>query len=45
MKVNRRKTEYMCVNERRVNGTVKMQGEEVAKTCGGFQISGLNCTK
>ena len=30
MKVNRRKTEYMCVNERQVNGTVKMQ-EEVAK--------------
>ena len=24
MKVNRRKTEYMCVNERQVNGTVKM---------------------
>ena len=31
MKVNRRKTEYMCVNERQVNGTVKMQGEKVAK--------------
>ena len=31
MKVNRRKTEYMCVNERQVNGTVNMQGEEVAK--------------
>ena len=31
MKVNRRKTEYMCVNERQVNGTVKMPGEEVAK--------------
>ena len=28
MKVNRRKTEYMCVNERQDNGTVKMQGEE-----------------
>ena len=28
MKVNRRKTEYTYVNE---NGTVKMQGEEVAK--------------
>ena len=27
----RRKTEYMCVNERQVKGTVKMQGEEVAK--------------
>ena len=33
MKVNRRKTEYMYVNERQDNssGTVKMQGEEVAK--------------
>ena len=31
MKVNRRKTEYMCVNERQDKGTVKMQGEEVAK--------------
>ena len=33
LKVNRRKTEYMCVNERQDNGsgTVKMQGEEVAK--------------
>ena len=31
MKINRRKTEYMCVNERQVKGTVKMQGEEVAK--------------
>ena len=31
MKVNRRETEYMCVNERQVNGTVEMQGEEVAK--------------
>ena len=31
MKVNRRKTEYMCVNKRQVNGTVKMQGEEVTK--------------
>ena len=31
MKVNRRKTEYMCVIERQVNGTVKMEGEEVAK--------------
>ena len=30
-KVNRRKTEYMCVNERRDNGTVRMQGDEVAK--------------
>ena len=31
MKVNRRKTENICVNERQVNGTVKMQGGEVAK--------------
>ena len=31
MEVNRRETEYMCVNERQVKGTVKMQGEEVAK--------------
>ena len=33
MKVNRRKTEYTCVNERQdnSNGTVKMHGEEVAK--------------
>ena len=33
MKVNRIKTEYMCVNERQDNGsgTVKMQGEEVVK--------------
>ena len=32
MKVNRRKTELMCVNERQDNGsgTEKMQGEEVA---------------
>ena len=31
MKVNRRRTEYMCVNERQDNGRVKMQGEEVVK--------------
>ena len=31
MKVIRRKTEYMCVNGRPVNGSVKIQGEEVAK--------------
>ena len=30
MKVNMKKTEYMCVNERQVNGTVNMHGEEVA---------------
>ena len=33
MKVNRRKTEYICVNERqdKGSGTVQMQGEEVVK--------------
>ena len=31
MNVNRRKTEYMCVNERQVKGTVEMQRGEVAK--------------
>ena len=31
MKVIRRVTEYMCVNESQVKGTVKMQGEEGAK--------------
>ena len=31
MKVNRRKTEYMCVNVRQDNGTARMQGEEVTK--------------
>ena len=31
MKVDRRKTEYMCVNERQDNWTVRMEGEEVAK--------------
>ena len=31
MKVNRRKTQYMCVNERQDNGTVRIQGEEVTK--------------
>ena len=25
------KTEYMCVNERQVNDTVKMQGEELGR--------------
>ena len=45
-KVNRRKTEYMCVNERQDNGTVKMQSEEVAKVedfkymCSTVQSSG-----
>ena len=31
MNVNRRNTEYMCVNERCVNSTVKMQREEVPR--------------
>ena len=31
MKVNRRNPEFMCVNERQDNGTMRMQGEEVAK--------------
>ncbi|KAK3506210.1 hypothetical protein QTP70_002182 [Hemibagrus guttatus] len=31
MKVSRSKTEYMCVNEREGNGTVRLQGEEVKK--------------
>ena len=41
MKVNRRKTEYKCVNERQDNGSgcVKMQGEEVAKV-GDFNYLG-----
>ena len=43
MKVNRRKTEYMCVNERQVKGSenARRRGRE----SGGFQISGVNCTK
>ena len=31
MKVDRRKAEYMCLNERQFKGTVTMQREEVAK--------------
>ncbi|KAK3517214.1 hypothetical protein QTP70_001135 [Hemibagrus guttatus] len=31
MKVSCSKTEYMCVNEREVSGTVRLQGEEVKK--------------
>ncbi|MCJ8736312.1 hypothetical protein PDJAM_G00258120 [Pangasius djambal] len=31
MKVNRSKTEYMCMNEREGSGTVRLQGEEVKK--------------
>ncbi|KAK3561567.1 hypothetical protein QTP86_010220 [Hemibagrus guttatus] len=31
MKVSRRKTEYMCVNEREGSGTVRLQCEEVKK--------------
>ena len=32
MKVNRRKTEYMCVNERQINGTVKCK-EKRSRKC------------
>ena len=41
MTVNRIKTKYLCVNERRGNSsdTVKMQGEEVAKV-GDFKYMG-----
>ena len=47
MKVNRIKTEYMCVNERQYNGsgTVKMQGEEVANEGDFKYVPGLRCTK
>ena len=31
MKVNRRKMEYTCLKQRQGKGTLKMQGEEVAK--------------
>ena len=31
MKVNRRKREYMCVNERQGNDKVRMQGDAVEK--------------
>ncbi|KAK3518309.1 hypothetical protein QTP86_020982 [Hemibagrus guttatus] len=31
MKVSRSKTEYMCVNERKGSGTVRLQGEEMKK--------------
>ncbi|KAI5095577.1 hypothetical protein C0J45_14007 [Silurus meridionalis] len=31
MKVSRSKTEYMCVNERKGSGVVRLQGEEVEK--------------
>ncbi|KAK3536886.1 hypothetical protein QTP86_027004 [Hemibagrus guttatus] len=31
MKISRSKTEFMCVNEREGNGTVRLQGEEVKK--------------
>ena len=41
VKVNRSKTEYMCVNERQDHGrgTVKMQGEEVAHHWREWRIS------
>ena len=31
MKVSRSKTEYMCVNERDENGTVRLQDEKLIK--------------
>ena len=31
MKVSCSKTEYMCMNERNLNGTVRLQGTEVKK--------------
>ena len=31
MKVSRSKTEYMCINKRDENGTVRLQGEELVK--------------
>ena len=40
MKVKRRKTEYMYVNERH-SENARRRGRE----SGGFQIAGLNCTK
>ena len=45
MKVNGRKTEYMCGNERQNtgSGTVTMQGEEVAKV-EDFKFLGSTCT-
>ena len=42
MKVNRRKIECMCVDERRDNGAVRMKG---GGENGWFQIPGLNCAK
>ena len=38
MKINRRKTEYMCVND---SENARRRGRE----SGGYQRSGLNCTK
>ena len=34
----------MCVNKKHVNGTAKMQREEVAEV-EGFKYHGLNCAK
>ena len=41
MKDNMRKTEYVCVTERQVNSTVKMQGQDVAKV-EGFKYGGTD---
>ena len=40
LNVNMIKTDYICVNERQVNGTVKMQGEEVAVKVVDFKYLG-----
>ena len=50
MKVIRRQTEYMVVNERQVNGAAKMQGEEVGKVedfkyLGSIVQSNVECGK
>ena len=37
MKVNKIKTDCMCVNERQDNGTVRMQGEKVAAKVDDFK--------
>ena len=38
MKVNRRKTEHMCVNERQVNGRHSEKARRRGGENGGFQI-------
>ncbi|KAI5101449.1 hypothetical protein C0J45_8652 [Silurus meridionalis] len=44
MKVSRSKTEYMCVNERKGSGEMRLQGEEVEKV-EAFSIGGGGETK